>query len=267
MSDYISEIVREEIENWAAAFKQRHIAQRDDPEGVINAKRHNFFINSLGPEVVYYSALSRSLDSSLGNLVESIAVRIASENFEVTRNVEGVLYQEQITAIGALLERYKNSGDSHRPAVEHYLPFRQLGTGNNHVKRHDSDYVLKHRQTGKFTLIELKLGGDLDNKKARSEKEALLEQYCILSNSLDSTSEIDIKFATGYNRYGEGNPWKQTRVLQFFSEDELMISSDFWNFVADSDKGYSVAIGAYVANSTIIKDALREVKEIYLPNS
>lgn len=35
-------------------------------------------------------------------------------------------------------------------------------------------------------LIELKIGGDLDNKKARSEKEALLEQYCILANALGS---------------------------------------------------------------------------------
>ena len=51
-------------------------------------------------------------------------------------------------------------------------------------------------------LIELKIGGDLDNKKARSEKEALLEQYCILANSLGSEKNIRICFATAYNRYG-----------------------------------------------------------------
>ena len=63
-----------------------------------------------------------------------------------------------------------------------------------------------------YYLIELKIGGDLDNKKARSEKEAILEQYAILSNTLDSETNIKIYFATAYNRFGEGKPWKQERV-------------------------------------------------------
>ena len=42
-------------------------------------------------------------------------------------------------------------------------------------KRHESDYYLTDRNNGNRYLIELKIGGDLDNKKARSEKEAILE--------------------------------------------------------------------------------------------
>jgi hypothetical protein len=52
----------------------------------------------------------------------------------------------------------------------------------------------------------LKIGGDLDNKKARSEKQALLEQYAILCNTLGSADKVSIPFATAYNRFGEGAP-------------------------------------------------------------
>ena len=40
------------------------------------------------------------------------------------------------------------------------------------TKRHESDYYLYDEETGIHYLIELKIGGDLDNKKARSEKES-----------------------------------------------------------------------------------------------
>ena len=51
----------------------------------------------------------------------------------------------------------------------------------------------------KHYLVELKIGGDLDNKKARSEKEAILEQFSILSNNIKKNEIIEIKFATAYN--------------------------------------------------------------------
>ena len=115
-------------------------------------------------------------------------------------------------------------------------------------------------------LIELKIGGDLDNKKSRSEKEALLEQYCILANTLGSEDKIKIYFATAYNRYGEGRPWTQGRVLQFFAKDELLISADFWNLVCKSDKGYEIVLDEYRKSASVIVDALNDIKDTYLPN-
>ena len=105
----------------------------------------------------------------------------------------------------------------------------------------------------------------MDNKKARSEKEALLEQYCILANTLGSAEKVRICFATAYNRYGEGNPWRQGRVLQFFSKEELLISCDFWNMVCKSDDGYDIIIDEYKKNAHLIIDALRSIKQVYLP--
>jgi len=113
-------------------------------------------------------------------------------------------------------------------------------------------------------LIELKIGGDLDNKKARSEKEAILEQFAILSNVLPPKTDIKIFFATAYNRYGEAKPWRQERVRQFFASDELLIGKDFWNFVCRSDEGYKTVLEAYRESAPIIKQALDSIKKAYL---
>lgn len=265
----IRTVVRTAVEAYASAFSDRHLSEVDDEEGTINMKIHNVFIAALGADIQYYSALARSLDSSLGNMLEKMAINIARLHYTVSQHVEGVLFQEQTDYIAELLERYKNTrGANHIvPSLEDYKGItKKRSTNSAHTKRHESDYYLRDEATGMNYLIELKIGGDLDNKKARSEKEALLEQYCILANSLGSEENVKICFATAYNRFGEGKPWKQTRVLQFFAEDELMISSKFWNLVCKSDRGYDIVIDEYKKNAHMIIDALARIKQAYLPN-
>lgn len=231
-------------------------------------KIHNVFIAALGPDIQYYSALARSLDSSLGNMLEKMAINIASLNYEISQHVEGPIYQEQTDYIAELLELYKNTkGANHkRPTLDDYIGISQKNNTSAHSKRHESDYYLRDTETGMHYLIELKIGGDLDNKKARSEKEALLEQYCILANTLGSEETIKNYFATAYNRYGEGRPWKQGRVRQFFADEELLISSSFWNMVCKSEHGYDIIIDEYRRNAYLIVDALSRIKNAYLPN-
>ena len=225
-------------------------------------KIHNVFIAALGREIQYYSALARSLDSSLGNMLEKMAIKIASLHYEVSQHVEGVLYKEQTDYIAEVLEDYKNH--ARIPKISDYQGIsKKKGEGIH--KRHESDYYLVDEETGMHYLIELKIGGDLDNKKARSEKEALLEQYCILTNELGSEDKVRILFATAYNRYGEGQPWTQGRVLQFFSKDELCISRDFWNLVCKTNNGFDIVIDEYRNNAHYINEALDRIKEVYLP--
>lgn len=240
----------------------------DDEEGTINMKIHNVFIAALGPDIQYYSALARSLDSSLGNMLEKMAINIASLSFDVSQYVEGPIYQEQTDYIAELLENYKNTrGANHKkPEVSDYIGIGAKNKTARHSKRHESDYYLRDPQTNMHYLIELKIDGDLDNKKARSEKEALLEQYCILANTLGSEKNIKICFATAYNRYGEGNPWKQGRVRQFFADEELLISSSFWNLICKSDDGYKIVLDEYRKNACLIIDALAKIKKAYLPD-
>lgn len=264
----IRAIVSSFVEAYAAAFSDRHLSEVDDEDGTINMKIHNVFIAALGPEIQYYSALARSLDSSLGNMLEKMAIKIATLNYEVTQEVEGPIYQEQTDFIAELLECYKNTkGANHKkPSIEDYRNIIAKNKSVSHNKMHVSDYYLKDLDTGMHYLIELKIGGDLDNKKARSEKEALLEQFCILSNSLGSEEKVRILFATAYNRYGEGKPWTQGRVRQFFADEELCISKDFWNLVCKDERGYEIVIDEYTKNAHLINEALDRIKDAYLPN-
>ncbi len=263
----IRSIVQSCVESFAAGFSARHMGEYQNPDGAINMKIHNVFIAALGEEIQYYTALVRSLDSSLGNMLEKMAINIARLNFNVSQHVEGPLMPEQTRFIAELLEEYK----SHRrkPNSSDYVQLRQL----NHIddqrpalQRHDSDYYLVDEETGKHFLLELKIGGDLDNKKARSEKEAILEQYAILSNTLTPQTELRVFFATAYNRFGEGNPWQQSRVLQFFAADELLIGQDFWNFICADPQGYDIVLTAYKENAKAIQEALDAIKHLYLPS-
>lgn len=264
----IRALVRGHVESYASGFSDRHLSEVDDEEGTINMKIHNVFIAALGADIQYYSALARSLDSSLGNMLERMAINIAQLNYDVSKHVEGPIYQEQTDYIAELLEAYKNTrGENHKkPKLEDYIGISNKKTSLHHSKRHESDYYLKDNDTGMHYLIELKIGGDLDNKKARSEKEALLEQYCILANTIGSEEKIKICFATAYNRYGEGKPWTQGRVRQFFADEELLISSKFWNLVCKSDRGYEIVLDEYRKNANLIIEALARIKKAYLPN-
>jgi len=168
-------IVKSSVQAFSTGFKGRHEGELDNPEGTINMKIHNVFIEALGKEIQYYSALARSLDSSLGNMLEDLAINIASLNYEVKRSVEGPLNPTQTSKIAEILERYKRH--EVRPSIADYQCLRDMNLeGHAPTKRHDSDYYLIDRETNHHYLIELKIGGDLDNKKARSEKEAILEQ-------------------------------------------------------------------------------------------
>jgi len=259
----IRALVKTAVESYAVGFQSRHQAEVENPEGTLNMKIHNVFIAALGPEIQYYTALVRSLDSSLGNMLESLAVNIAGLFFEVHRHVEGPLSLDQTRRIAELLERYKRH--EKRPELSDYQLLRQEVTiAAEMSKRHDSDYYLIDRRTNHHYLIELKIGGDLDNKKARSEKEAILEQYAILSNVLPTGTPLTVYFATAYNRYGEDKPWRQERVRQFFADDELLIGRQFWNFVCQSPDGYGTVLSAYRENAHLIKDCLKSIRETYL---
>ena len=259
----IRALVRTAVATFADGFEARHQAEADNPEGIINMKIHNVFIEALGKEIQYYTALVRSLDSSLGNMLESLAINIAKLSFEVKNHVEGPLSAKQIRVIAELLEKYKRR--EIKPSAKDYQNLRKIALdAKARRKRHDSDYYLIDKKTNKHYLIELKIGGDLDNKKARSEKEAILEQFAILSNTLKKDTDIQIYFATAYNRFGEDKPWNQERVKQFFAKEELLIGKDFWNFICHSQDGYKIVLDTYRENSHLIKKALENIKDTYL---
>lgn len=66
----IRTLVHGMVQSFAEGFKGRHEGEVDNPNGTINMKIHNVFIAALGPEIQYYTALVRSFDSSLGNMLD-----------------------------------------------------------------------------------------------------------------------------------------------------------------------------------------------------
>lgn len=93
----------------------------------------------------------------------------------------------------------------------------------------------------------------------------MLQEYFILKNSLidKPNDKIRIFLGTAYNKYGEDSEWKQERVKQFFSEDELLIGKDYWNFVCNDTEGFDVVFEQYRRSSVYIKEALERIKNLY----
>lgn len=157
------------------------------------------------------------------------------------------------------MEEYKNH--ARYPFIKDYKGI-SAKTGDAITKRHESDYYLVDEETGMHYLIELKIGGDLDIKKARSEKEALLEQYCILTNELGSEDKVKIMLSKAY--YPQEKMVKSSikDMLQYFSPEELCIGAEWWNFVCKSPRGYDIVNDELRKNAYYIWYVLNRIKRI-----
>jgi hypothetical protein len=80
---------------------------------------------------------------------------------------------------------------------------------------------------------------------------------------LENNDTIKIYFATAYNKFGEGAPWRQERVQTFFAEEELLIGKDYWNFVCNDPEGYQVIYNQYQSSSEYMRSALVRIKKQY----
>lgn len=264
----IEAIVDEALQAFAKELEERHIREVDDPNGVINRKRNNCFVATLGDEFMFYSAFVRSFDSSFGRVLETMGNRIAALSFTTQPKVTSFLLPQQSQHIDYMMGQY----EAHAiPSVSDYNGFQCMMPVDtrSYAREHLTDhYFFKETPEGKtHYLIELKAGGDLDNKKAKTEKIALLQEYFILKNRLrleqKQNENIVLYFATSYNMFGEGNPWNQGRVKQFFAEKELLIGRDYWNFVCDDPEGFDIVLNRYRNGAAHILAGLNNVKHTY----
>ena len=70
-------------------------------------------------------------------------------------------------------------------------------------------------------------------------------------------------FATAYNKFGEGNEWKQSQVRQYFDERELLIGREYWNFVCNDEHGFDIVFEQYRKSANYIKEAIQNIKALY----
>ncbi len=259
----IREKVRYRITEFIDNYEKRFMKEVNDPTGVINSKKNNAFVKELGNEFMFYSAFCRSFDSSFGKVLETLSNDIAGISYEVIiDDISAYLLPEQLQRKSNIMNEY----DKHRkPEIKDYADLRAYKPENidSFKKRHVTDNHFYKPETKTHYIIELKAGGDLDIKKAKSEKEALLDEYFILKNAISDDEEVKIFLATAYNMFGEENEWKQERVKQFFSDDELLIGKKYWNFVCDDDHGFDIILDEYRNCSHYILDALDRIKKAY----
>lgn len=259
----ICSIVDSSIKNFVEGFELRHSSEVDNPNGVINSKKNNVFIAELGDEFIFYSAFVRSFDSAFGKVLENMGNAIAKISYDVRGRIESFLLPQQTQHIDFLMTAYEKHDSL--PRVADYQSFNCLTPQNttSYITTHETDNYFYNPDKGEHYLIELKAGGDLDNKKAKAEKIALLNEFFILKNSLRNEEKVKIFLATAYNKYGEGNPWKQERVRQYFSNEELLIGRDYWNFVCDDSSGFDIVMEQYKQSTRHIKQALERIKNLY----
>lgn len=259
----IEEIVDKSIYKFAKGIETRYSAEVNDELGVINAKKNNAFMLPLGQEFMFYSAFVRSFDSSFGKVLENMGNEIAKISYTVRGRIESYLLPQQTQHIDYLMTAYEKH-DS-KPRVEDYHNFVCLKPNNiiSYITSHETDNYFYDEETHCHYLIELKAGGDLDNKKAKSEKIALLNEFFILKNSLPEGETVKIYFATAYNKFGEDKSWRQERVQTFFADEELLIGKAYWNFVCNDTDGFKVIYEQYRKSSSYIQEALEKIKALY----
>ena len=261
----IEAVVNTAIESFSTGLISRYAEEVDDMTGVINMKKNNCFIAELGEEFMFYSAFVRSFDSSFGNVLEKMGNNIATLSYDVRGNIDSFILPDQISRISSIIDSY--SDRTSKPEIVHYASFSSIYPRDitSYRRTHVTDNYFYCEEKNEHYLIELKASGDLDNKKSRAEKIALLEEYFLLRNQLkdDKTAKIKIFFGTAYNKFGEGEVWKQERVKQFFSEDELLIGKDYWNFVCNDDCGFEIVFNQYKRSADKIREALLEIKGMY----
>jgi len=260
----IEKIVRDEIEKFTNDFVSRHIDELNTPDGTINGKKNNFLMAELGSEFVFYSAFVRSFDSSFGHVWENVGNRIASYVYSAKKEIDSFITSEQTNHIATLLDKYETK-QLKPPKICHYADFYCIlpHVRDSFIQHHACDNWFYDRNTKTHHLIELKLGGDLDNKKAKAEKDSLLKQYFLLKNIVPSNEKIEIHYATGYNKFGEGKEWHQANVERFFAREELLIGKDYWDFICNDDDGYEVILNIYHNSVSLINNGIASVKHLY----
>ena len=261
-------LVDSSIRNFSESLLSRYQKELDCETGVINMKKNNCFIAELGGEFMFYSAFVRSFDSSFGNILEALGNDIAKLSYEVKGNITSFILPDQTQRIASVLDNYVSRTST--PEIQHYSDFNVIYPKNaaSYERTHVTDNYFFNPEKNEHYIIELKASGDLDNKKARAEKSALLEEYFLLKNLLknDKTAKIKIYFATAYNKFGEGNEWKQERIRQFFADDELLIGKDYWDFVCDDNDGFNIIFEQYQRSAEKVKTSLSKIKEMYFKN-
>lgn len=215
--------------------------------------RSNPFLSSIDMDFAMASTLSRSFTSFLGKTLEIIGQEFANNAYvpeQPTNTITSFLTEQQLRLIDQLCDEYYASGQHHRvPRRDDYELYEIQSDHSACIRQsHQIDNMWYDATTNTHYVVEVKAGGDLDNKKARSEKQELLKEYFLRKNISLPNDKVRICLGIAYNKYGDRMPWTQNSVLSMFSSDELLIGSEYWNLVTGNPSGYDAFMRCWDAS-------------------
>lgn len=165
-------------------------------KNLIGNKSHSWITNGEDPKWILDSTLSRGYDSSMGNLYEKI--------------------------IFAISEYYNDNT---------YSKIKGLNLKSN-GKKWIVDIAFE--RDGRTFLIELKLGGQLDNKKTKSEAIALKERMEVL---VENKISSDVKTYLGIITLtkGESTPvdFGMAILSLSFDRSEVLVERELFDFISN----------------------------------
>lgn len=184
-------------------------------------------------------AKSRSFDSTMGTYLEEIAHGIVAANYtNFGRRVEGWVSAKQMSTINRLCHKYYSGG---HPKISDYADVITPVPQGDDTEPFSHTVDLYFQDGRRHYVFELKLGGNLDVKKAQGEKFALLQSYCALRNKYPR----DKVFIFMGTLYSPSNRAQFNRVTKFFAPEEMKIGSEFWNFICGSPTGYDELLSSW----------------------
>lgn len=250
-------------------------------------EKNNFIMNNLNETFKIYSSLARSFDSTLGNTFQIIAQKIAQYmytgkyknleydvNYKVFKSFcnlhkENIIFQFSPNKYIQKGEIYSNQCDysiiPYQKSKFHYLTdisylFSYSISTEVICPKKGADLIIKLND--RYYILEIKLGGNLDNKKLESEYNALKkyqEEHYPYNNvslclgTVYAEEEVKIKLSSHFkSNFSEPNHY-------------LLLEEDFWNFICGNhEDGYSVIKEIYLKNinkiNTFLEKRLMSIK-------
>jgi hypothetical protein len=143
------------------------------------------------------SSLARSRDSSMGSLYEKIVNAISNYfNTKTFKNIKGLKIKD---------------------------------SGKNWI------IDLAFERDGITYLVEIKLGGNLDNKKAISEANALsVRKQTLIENNLAKNVETYLGIITLGNGETSPDEWEMGRVSLGFDRTQVLVERELFDFVSNN---------------------------------
>ena len=190
--------------------------------------QNNFTMKGYSVDGYLMSRLGRSLDSSRGNLWEKILVTLSEFFNEKT--------------YGKIVD------------------LKLKTTGKKWI------IDLAFERDGVTYLIEIKLGGNLDNKKSKSEAVALKDRKeCLLENNL--ANEVKTYLGVVCLGNGESSPqdWVMGRVSEGFIRSEVLFERELFDFVTNDTDVFDFIVN--IIQPLAVKhelDVIETIKNEYL---